>query len=399
MSEIEIRLPDVGEGVAQAEVVQWHVAVGDPIAEDQPFVDVMTDKATVELPSPVRGVVTRLAADVGDFVAVGAPLVWVTVDQDAPVDTRAMTAVSASPDPRPTTLATPEPEPEPARPRARAAPAVRRRATDLGIDLAAITGTGVAGRVVHADLDARLAGGHRAPAPPQDQPERIQLTGLRRNIARRMQEAHRIPHFGYVERIDVGALEQLRAQLNDSAAENRPRLTILPFLMRAVTTAIIDFPEMNARYDADTEVLERHDAVHLGIATQAPNGLMVPVVRNAHQGNLWQNAADVRRLVDAAVAGTIKLADLTGSTITITSLGALGGLMSTPIINAPEVAIIGVNRIVEQPTLTDGQLHNRMLMNLSSSFDHRVVDGWNAARFIHRIKALLESPALLFVDK
>lgn len=430
MSDVEIRLPDVGEGIAQAEVVEWHVAVGDRIVEDQPFVDVMTDKATVELPSPMSGIVRKLAAEVGDFVPVGAPLIWVSpdplhsADPDEPTtgdgnDVVAASAPAAS-QPASADAATPTPAEHPvpsiatrsaAGPRPTAAPAVRKRAADLGIDLAELSGTGPDGRVVHADLDARLIGGaavrsagtasrsaSEGRATTREDVQQVHLTGLRRNIARRMQVANQVPHFSYVEQIDVGALEQLRAQLNENAAEGRPRLTLLPFLMRAVCLAVIDFPGMNARYDAASETLERHRAVHLGIATQAPNGLMVPVVRDAQDGDLWQHAAELRRLASAATDGTIRLAELTGSTITITSLGALGGLTSTPIINAPEVAIIGVNRILQQPAVVDGRLVNRRLMNLSSSFDHRVVDGWDGARFINRIKQLLENPALLFID-
>lgn len=419
MTESEIRLPDVGEGIARAEVVQWHVAVGDRIVEDQPFVDVMTDKATVELPSPISGVVTRLAAEVGDFVAVGAPLIWVTSADTGPqtpaiagielTKSETSTGSSSVPDPTPAARAPTSVEPVAARstgtgsasraPRARAAPAVRRRAADLGIDLDALAGTGEAGRVVHADLDAHLTDRHAAPVVAEDRVDRVPLTGLRRNIARRMQEAHRIPHFSYIEQVDVEALEQLRGRLNEQQPERAARLTILPFLMRAVTLAIADFPGMNARFDAESETLERHSAVHLGIAVQGPNGLMVPVIRNAGRNNLRRNASEVRRLADATREGTVRLADLTGSTITITSLGSLGGLMSTPIINAPEVAIVGVNRIVEQVMMADGQLRNRRTMNLSSSFDHRVIDGWDAARFVGRIKDLLENPALLFLDE
>lgn len=413
MPEIAVRLPDVGEGVAQAEVVAWLIQAGDVLQEDAPFVEVMTDKATVELPSPVSGTVLRLAVDEGDLVSVGAPLIWVEtetadVDAEAPTPTPAH-APTPAPEPAAPGLAVPAP-PRPvdaanpadpvqtSRDRPTAAPAVRRRAADLGLDLAGVTGTGPDSRVTHADLDARLTSGRpaMAPASTQDSSERIRLTGLRRNIANRMQQAHRIPHFSYVEEIEVDELQRLRATLNDEHAADRGRLTLLPFLMRAVVLAVSEFPQLNARFDSENGVVERSSAVHLGIATQTADGLMVPVVRHAEQRDLWEYAAEVRRLSDAANSRTIALGDLSGSTITITSLGALGGIATTPIINAPEVAIIGVNRILERPAMTNGQLVMRSVMNLSSSFDHRIVDGWDAARFIHKIKRLLETPALLF---
>ncbi|MFV0532916.1 MAG: dihydrolipoamide acetyltransferase family protein [Cumulibacter sp.] len=420
MTESQIKLPDVGEGVAQAEVVEWHIAAGDTIELDQPMVDVLTDKATVELPAPASGIVTRLAAEVGDFVSVGGTLLWIEVSDTAAASTPdsapAPDAVLPAPDATPTAAADPasgsaeppaelaSPAPPPATPtdtahadapRPRAAPAVRRRAANLGLDLGDLSGTGPDGRVVHADLDARLRARPSTPTGARAVTQ-VPLTGLRRHIARRMQEAHRIPHFSYVEEVDVGAVEDLRARLNSTGAT---RLTPLPFLMRAVCLALRDFPRLNARYDNDTETLEVHDAVHLGIATQTPNGLLVPVVRNADTADIPTNAAAVRDLAEAAVEARIALAELTGSTITITSLGARGGLVSTPIINAPEVAIIGVNRIREQLTLHQGQVRTRRVMNLSSSFDHRVVDGADAAGFIARIIELLEQPALLWFDQ
>jgi 2-oxoisovalerate dehydrogenase E2 component (dihydrolipoyl transacylase) len=364
MAEFAIKLPDVGEGVAQAEVVTWRVDVGDLLEEDEPFAEVMTDKATVELPSPVSGTVLRLGAEVGDFVAVGAPLLWVDLAtepaSDAPPAPPATEAQPATDGPSVTDAAAATPPTPPAGlappadavplasgtsrapagdRRALAAPAVRKRAKDLGIDLAAVRGTRPDGRVLHADLDAQLVAGHgashpRAPSRPTDGVERTRLAGLRRNIARRMQEAHQIPHFTYVEAIEVDALEALRGRLNASG-DGRPHLTLLPFLVRAVTLALADRPQLNARYDAASETLERFDAVHLGIATQTPNGLMVPVLRNAQDGDLWSHAAEIARLAESATRGTITLSELTGSTITITSLGALGGVVSTPVINAP----------------------------------------------------------------
>jgi len=441
-----IKLPDVGEGIAEAEIVAWHIAVGDELSEDAVFVEVMTDKATVELPSPVSGRIVRLGGEVGDVLAVGSGLAWVDVVGDAAelgepvvddggqepvvVDSGgAPVAEVASPSPSPSL--SPSPSPAPAEPpamraaepqppgsvepsdgthaagaRAQAAPAVRRRARDLGIDLGEIVGTGPEGRVEHADLDAyltaRTARPVRAPASPaeavRDEIEAVKVVGLRRNIAQRMQEAHaRIPHFTYVEELDLTEAERLRSRLNDQWGDERPRLTLLPFLMRAVVIAVGEHPEMNARFDDEAGIVHRHRSVHLGIAVQTPRGLMVPVVKDAQRLDLWESATEVSRLSDAARASTVSLEELSGSTITITSLGALGGLVSTPVINRPEVAIIGVNKLVDRPVLVDGTWIARRMMNLSSSFDHRVIDGWDAARFIQRIKALLETPATLFV--
>jgi 2-oxoisovalerate dehydrogenase E2 component (dihydrolipoyl transacylase) len=442
MSDFVFKLPDVGEGVAEAEIVEWKVAVGDVIGEDQPVVDVMTDKATVELPSPVAGTVARLGAEVGEVVPVGSPLVWIDVDGAGPsTDTReageeaeareetgaeapagaaeadAAQAVKEidervsrdGPDAPPATDAPvgrrTAPRPERAGPQPLAAPAVRQRARALGIDLATVTGTGPDGRVVHGDLDGLLSqrGGvspaataPRLPARAPDEVESVKIAGLRRNIAARMEEAHRIPHFTYVEEIDVTEVERVRTQLND-AHPNDPKLTVLPFLARAVVLALDDFPQMNARFRSDDGVVDRHRAVHLGIATQTEKGLMVPVVEHVEALDIWECAAEIARLAGAARDGSITLAELSGSTITITSLGALGGVASTPVINAPEVAIIGVNKIVDRPVLTGGGWVPRQVMNLSSSFDHRVVDGWDAAQFIQRVRQLLETPALLFV--
>lgn len=404
MTDHPVRLPDVGEGIAQAEIVQWHVAVGDHLEPEQPFVDVMTDKATVELPSPVAGTVRVLGGEVGEFVPVGAPLLWVALDQpttdaDDPEDpedpgiTEVLDhAASAAP--------TSGTSPRVARPtsdRPRAAPAVRARAAELGIDLTSVRASGPDGRVLHRDLDAVLATSYRVESPSSHSSTRIPLIGLRRNIARRMQEAHRIPHFSYVESINVDALLALRARLNEDHVGADQRVTLLPFIMRAIVRALRDFPGLNARYHDDTETIEQFDAVHLGIAIQTDKGLMVAVLHHAEAADIWQMAAELRRLSEAANNGTITLRELTGSTITVTSLGALGGIVSTPLINAPEVAIVGVNRIVEQPAVINGQLHNLRTINLSSSFDHRVIDGAEAAGFIHRVRDLLQNPALLFI--
>jgi 2-oxoisovalerate dehydrogenase E2 component (dihydrolipoyl transacylase) len=422
-----VKLPDVGEGIAEAELVEWHVAVGDVITEDQPIADVMTDKATVELPSPVSGTIARLGAEAGDVVAIGSDLVW--IDTDGADATEAPASEPAAEDlqperERPATETGDEPLPQspepdgdqPASPdtvaRTRvatglAAPAVRRRAADLGIELTSVAGSGPDGRIVHGDLDRLLA--ERDPitrpaptvttaAPISDDVEAIKVIGLRRNIAQRMQEStRRIPHFTYVEEVDVTDVERLRAELNRQYEASRPRLTLLPLLARALIVAIGEFPQMNARFKDDDGVVERHRAVHLGIATQTAKGLMVPVVDHAEGHDVWSLAAEIARLSAATRDGTVTLEELHGSTITITSLGAIGGIVTTPVINYPEVAIIGVNKIVTRPVFADGGWTPRELMNLSSSFDHRVVDGWDAAQFIQRIKALLETPALMFI--
>jgi 2-oxoisovalerate dehydrogenase E2 component (dihydrolipoyl transacylase) len=425
MATYVVKLPDVGEGIAEAELVEWHVAVGDVITEDQPIADVMTDKATVELPSPVGGTIARLGAEAGDVIAIGSELVWIEMDgadgadgadaisqEEAPLQEAEPPAPSAphSAEPdgdRPAAVA--DAPAAPLRPAgALAAPAVRRRAADLGITITDVAGTGADGRVVHGDLDRLLAterpptsGQAAAGVAPQavdDDVEAVKVIGLRRNIAQRMQEStRRIPHFTYVEEVDVTAIEQLRAELNRQYEDARPRLTVLPLLMRGVIVAVGEYPQMNARFRDDDGVVERHSAVHFGVATQTAKGLMVPVVEHAEGRDIWSLAAEVARLSAAARDGTVTLDELHGSTITVTSLGALGGVVTTPVINYPEVAIIGVNKIVTRPVHADGGWQPRQMMNLSSSFDHRVVDGWDAAQFVQRIKSLLETPALLFV--
>ena len=438
MSEYVVKLPDVGEGIAEAEIVEWHVNAGDTITEDQVMVEVMTDKATVELPSPVSGIVLSITGAAGDIISVGSPLI--RIETNSVTNAAATSPAPAGADPAPTAvladatesqalLEPPVPQaaapdgpaemsdaarpagPNAAATAATAAPAVRQRAKALGIDLATVAGTGPDGRVVHGDLDTQLTRDGAAVSPSSRAPrtaptgrsadesvDEIPVIGLRRNIAQRMQLAKtRIPHFTYVEEVDVSELERLRAHLNQDHNGGESRLTVLPFIMRAVVVAIRDFPQMNARYDDDNGVVSRHHSVHLGVATQTAKGLMVPVVKNADGHDLWDNADEVTRLSTAARNGKITLEELSGSTITISSLGALGGIVSTPIINYPEVAIIGVNKILTRPVYVDGAVAARQIMNLSSSFDHRVVDGADAAAFIQRIKALLETPALLFM--
>lgn len=424
MAEHVIKLPDVGEGVAEAELVEWHVRVGDAVREDAVLAAVMTDKATVEIPSPVDGVVSWLGAEVGDTVAVGAPLVKLEVGGAA-----AEERPRAQPAPAPVAKPAPEPQrardaapaasaPEtaPAPPRRSgasgapladggrplAAPSVRRRAREAGVDLRQVTGGGPAGRILHEDLDAFIAQGRRAAAPGlrrETAVEEIKLVGLRRRIAEKMALAKaRIPHITYVEEVDVTALEDLRARLNAEKASGRPRLTILPFLMRAMVRAIAEHPKVNALFDDDAGVIRRHAGVHIGVAAQTGAGLMVPVVRHAEARDLWDCAAELVRLADAAKTGAATREELGGSTITITSLGAMGGLVTTPVINRPEVAIVGVNKIAVRPVWDGGAFVPRKMMNLSSAFDHRVIDGWDAAVFVQRIKALLEAPAMIFLE-
>ena len=370
------KLPDVGEGTAEAEIVAWHVAVGERVTEDQHLVDVMTDKATVEITAPVAGTVLALHGNAGDMAAVGASLAEFEAD------------VAATPDP-----------PQDAAPaKALAAPAVRHRAAEHGIALAEVVGSGPEGRVTQSDLDEAISG-RNAPSPAHQDGAEIKLTGLRRRIAERMAEAkRRIPHFAYVEEIDMTELEALRTHLNGARRSGQPKLTVLPFLMRALVRSVADFPQINAHFDDEAGVVRRFAAVHIGIATQTDAGLMVPVVKNAERLDIWAAATEVVRLAERARAGKAERAELTGSTITISSLGALGGIVTTPIINLPEVAIIAPNAIVERPVVRDGTIVVRKMMNLSSCYDHRVVDGADAAAFVQRLKTQLEHPALLFLD-
>jgi 2-oxoisovalerate dehydrogenase E2 component (dihydrolipoyl transacylase) len=442
MATQTIKMPDIGEGIAEVELVAWHVKVGDVVAEDQILADVMTDKATVEIPSSVAGTVVSLNAKVGEVVAVGTEIIHIETAVE-PVQSAqaaikieasgasAATPSAASPAPVVTSGAASacvraQAEPvgshpgtsesalttsaQPARASSDkpiAAPAVRRRAWELGIDLGSLKGSGPAGRITQHDLQALAArGGHASAAAGADQryarrdaEEVIPVIGLRRKIAQKMQEAKRhIPHFTYVEEVDVTELEALRARLNAQYGKERGRLTMLPFLMRAVVLAVRQFPQINARYDDEAAVVTRYQAVHLGLATQTENGLMVPVLRHAETLDLWASAAEVLRLAQAARSGKATREELSGSTITITSLGALGGIVSTPVINHPEVAIVGTNRMVERPMIRGGAVVARQMMNLSSSFDHRVVDGMHGAEFVQLLRGYLECPATLFVE-
>jgi 2-oxoisovalerate dehydrogenase E2 component (dihydrolipoyl transacylase) len=421
-----IRMPDIGEGIAEVELVAWHVRTGDTVTEDQVLADVMTDKASVEIPSPVAGTVLALGGEVGQMMAVGSELIRIELEGDAaPAPPVAPTAPSAAVVQPPTArVAAPssatlqtgsgQPPATSATPRPLASPAVRARAWELGIDLKHVAASGTAGRVMQADLDAHLAhGGTRAlpvasplPMPPHAmaQPtatatETIKIVGLRRKIAQKMQESkRRIPHYTYVEEVDVSELEALRAKLNEKWGTQRAHLTLLAFLVRAIVLGAREFPQVNARFDDEAGLLTLHQAVHLGIATKTPAGLLVPVLRDAQAHDVWSNAAEVVRLAGLARSGKAVRDELTGSTITLTSLGRLGGIMSTPVINHPEVAIVGVNRIALRPVIRNGAVVARQMMNLSSSFDHRVVDGAQAAAFVQCLRESLEHPATLFVE-
>jgi len=400
-----VKVPDIGEGIAEVEVVEWYVQPGDTIKADQTVADLMTDKATVEVPSPISGRVVSLGGKAGDKLAVGAELIRLETDgaasaQSAPEAEKTAAAPPKPSAPTPTRSETVTPS---AIDKPLASPSVRRHARELQIDLPRVRGSGPGGRIVHEDLVRHAQG---AGAQPEGVPRYIErndqhdvaVIGLRRQIALRMTQSLRIPHFTYVEEIDVTELEALRAQLNDEHGKARGRLTVLPFLMRAIVLAMPSFPQMNARFDDEKGIVTRYGAVHIGVAAQTEGGLMVPVVRHAESRDLWACAAEVTRLAEAARSGKATRDELSGSTITITSLGPLGGIVTTPVINIPEVAIVGVNRIVERPMIRSGAIVPRKMMNLSSSFDHRVVDGQQAAEFVQALRRYLECPALLFVD-
>jgi len=415
-----ITMPDIGEGIAEVELVEWHVQPGDAVVEDQVLADVMTDKATVQVPSPVTGTVLSLGGKVGDVMVVGSDLIRITVE--GPGNVAQVQGVTASAPITAPAVASAHTAQVVSLHRAvdekpTASPAVRRQAWDMGIDLYVVRGTGPHGRILREDLQAyaqtKAAGaitttvqGQTSPAtmhPISTQDEgatTIPIVGLRRRIAQKMQESKRhIPHFSYVEEVDVSELEALRVQLNAQWEDARGKLTLLPFLARAMVLALRAFPHLNAHYDDAAQVVTQYAGVHLGVAAQSDSGLMVPVLRHAQSLDVWQCAAEIARLAQAARNGTATREELSGSTITLSSLGALGGIVSTPIINYPEVAIVGVNRMVEKPVVRDGGVVVRKTMNLSSSFDHRVIDGMHAAQFIQAMRRLLEYPALLFVGE
>jgi len=421
MGEHLIKMPDIGEGVAEAELVEWAVEVGSLVSEDDVLAAVMTDKATVEIPAPTDGKITWLGAEVGDTVAIGAAIIRMEVAGEGNV--KPGEALPAEPTPKPDPAPAPkkaEASPAKAEPAAKpapvarantpagqkplAAPSVRRRAMEAGVDLRTVPGSGPAGRIEHDDLDAYLNGharnGNGSHGRAADTSiKEIKLVGMRRKIAEQMVRAKSsIPHITYVDEVDVTALEDLRAQLNADAKADQARMTILPFLMRAMARAIEDQPLLNSRFDDDAGIIQQYGGIHMGIAAQTDAGLVVPVVRHVETLNLRACATELTRLSEAAKNGTATREELTGSTITITSLGKMGGLVTTPVINHPEVAIIGVNKIRVMPVWKDGEFIPRKMMNLSSSFDHRVIDGWDAAVFVQRIKGLLESPATIFIE-
>lgn len=431
-----IRMPDVGEGIAEAELVEWHVKPGDMVREDDILAAVMTDKATVEIPSIATGKVIWLGGKVGDAISVGAELVKISADASAELDIAASPAQASSTGKPETTSAIPDQSSEepvaetarqneaPAAPpisgksalpdaapprrgageKPLASPAVRRRALEAGADLRRIAGSGPAGRITHADLDAYLDIPQPEQAPAGGRLRRTEITetpiiGLRRAISRKLgQTWSKVPHITIVEEVDVTALEDLRTSLNSTRKDGKPRLTILPFLVQAIVRAVAEQPAMNAHHDDEAGLLRQFAGVHVGIATQTPQGLKVPVVRHAEARTLDDTASEIARVAEAARDNTALREELSGSTITITSLGALGAIATTPLINAPETAIVGVNRMAVRPVWDGAQFVPRKIMNLSSSFDHRVIDGWDAAVFVKRLKSLMETPALIFVE-
>ena len=428
MGDYVFKLPDIGEGVVEGEIVTWHVKVGDSVAEDDSIVDVMTDKATVTIPSPTNGVVKELSGDVGDMIAVGTALITFSNDGvvDVPVEEEKEDVVTPEPEIKEETTKlvqekieekTPTPvnsipektevvsEKKVSGGRVLASPAVRRRAREADLDLTSVSGSGPAGRIRHADLDAFIAaGGAVSGAPPQSYSTKrtdtneIKVVGLRRKIAEQMVKSKfSIRHFSYFEEVDVTELEKLRKYLNSTKDDSQPKLTYLPFIMMALAKIMPNHLECNAHYDEERNIVTQYSAVHLGIATQTDRGLFVPVVKHVEAMDIWQSASEMQRVSGSARNGTASLDDLTGSTFTITSLGRDGGLGATPIINHPEVSILGVHKAREMPVVQDGKIEVRRIMNLSSSFDHRIVDGANGAALIQSLKKMLEHPALIFM--
>ncbi|MDA8680846.1 2-oxo acid dehydrogenase subunit E2 [Euryarchaeota archaeon] len=428
MGTFAFKMPDIGEGVVEGEVVEWMVAVGDSVKEDDPILSVMTDKATVEIPSPVDGKVTKVIGEAGDILPVGVVCIEFEVDGDGNASsTDAAPEPEAAPDPEPKAEPKPTPTPEPAAAptpapapspaaavarapgtKALASPAVRQRARQANIDLNFVAGSGPAGRISHADLDAHIAGGASGASSTRPMgasarvekngTEDIKVIGLRRKIAEGMISSYTtIPHFSYFEEVDVTALEELRQHLNATRPEGAPKLTYLPFIMQALVKALEERPECNALYDDDSNVVTRHEAINLGIATQTDRGLFVPVVKHVEAMDIWQSATEMTRVTSATRDGKATADDLSGSTFTITSLGRLGGLGATPIINKPEVGILGVHNAKDRAVVKDGNIVIRRIMNLSSSWDHRVVDGHDGASLVQLVKSYLEHPATIFM--
>ena len=400
MGEYHFKLPDIGEGVVEAEITAWHVALGDKVSEDDPIADAMTDKATIELTAPVDGVISMVACEEGDILAVGADLVIFEVEGDTAEQINEPTKEPAKKVASKKSLTKPASKKK-ATPthKALAAPAVRKRAKALGVDLSQVTATGKNGQVTQTDLDLL-----EKTFTPEEGETRIKVIGLRRVIAQRMQEAKRhIPHFTYVEEIDVTALEALRRRANEKKSDDRPKLTVLPFIIRALATTLQDWPQFNARFVDETMAsgksgyVSQFSDLHLGIATQTDNGLIVPVLRRAQTRSIWDLAIEISRLAEGARTNKLTPEELSGATTTLTSLGPLGGLVTTPVINRPEVAIFGPNKIRKKLVLEDGELIERLVMNYSVSCDHRVIDGYDAAKMMQEMKALLEDPTMMFL--
>jgi len=408
-----INVPDIGEGIAEVEIVEWPLNIGDDVREDDVICVVMTDKATVEIPSPVDGKITWFGAEPGEMMSVGAKLIGLDIQSEV--------NITESPEPEVIQPRATEPQKtltQPIIPSTRrvgiprhkggkpiASPAVKQRARNAGIDLHFVEGTGRAHRITHSDLDLFIS----EQSHPGDTPaattgmdtrvDEIKVIGLRRKIATVMQDTmQRIPHFTYVEEVDVSELESLRNKLNRQRGEDQPKLTVLPFIIKAMVKAIKLYPEMSSRFDDEKNIVHQYGAAHIGIATQTESGLVVPVVKHAEAMDIWQSAAEIKRLSTSARGGNATREELNGSTITITSLGPIGGIVTTPVINSPEVAIVGINKIAKRPVWQDGAFTPRDIMNISSSFDHRIIDGWEATLFIQQIKNLLESPAMLFME-
>ena len=400
MGEYRFKLPDIGEGVVEAEITAWHVKLGDTVSEDDPLADAMTDKATIELTSPVDGVISMVACEEGEVLAVGADLVVLTVEGEGNVDA----APEATPQPpKAPTKAPPKPKTSKSKPiskpapkasgKALASPAVRKRAKAAGLDLTQANASGKDGQVTHADLDLL-----EKSFVLQDDETRIKVIGLRRVIAQRMQESKRhIPHFTYVEEIDVTALEALRKHANNKKSEDKPKLTVLPFIIRALASTLEDWPQFNARYMDEAGYVSQFSDLNLGIAAQTDNGLIVPVLKQANRLSIWDMAAQITRLAEGARTNKLSPKDLSGATTTLTSLGPLGGIVTTPVINRPEVAIFGPNKIRRKLFLENGEIEERLVMNFSVSCDHRVIDGYDAARMMQDMKAKLEDPAMMFL--
>jgi len=422
MGIYSFRLPDIGEGVVEGEVVEWMVSVGDTVKEDDPILSVMTDKATVEIPSPVDGKVTKIIGDAGEIIAVGQPCIEFEVEgegnssesepeeesdtseeeeSEPEVESEPEAPVEEQVEPEPQPIAQTAPSSEGAR--KLASPAVRRRARESGIDLSSVQGSGPAGRITHADLDNwKAAGSPVAAAGPsrvaKDGVTEVPVIGLRRRISESMTASYTtIPHFSYFEQVDVTELEKLRTHLNANRSEGQPKLTYLPFIMQALVKALGENPVCNALFDDEAGVVLQHEAIHLGIATQTERGLYVPVVKHVEAQDIWESASEMMRVSQAARDGTAGIEDLSGSTFTITSLGRMGGLGATPIINKPEVGILGVHNATEEPVVVEGRVEVRRIMRLSSSWDHRVVDGWDGAMLVQALKSYLEHPATIFM--